>query len=103
MQNFTGTRRLAKLQRLTRSYTHLPVGHQENRSEDMRIVAARPRNVGHPGLTGLAGGAPGKSFHTNTHTHEWRLLNGGVNNSYYYLIDLSLIYCNVSNRLTGCF
>lgn len=59
-----------------------------------------------------ASGWWGIHIHTTTHTftyiephiHTLRLINGGVNtNSYYYLTDLSLIYCNVSNRLTGCF
>lgn len=59
-QNIARARRFAQLQGLARSHSHLPVGHKEDGSQDLRIAVARPRHAGHSGLAGLAGGASGK-------------------------------------------
>lgn len=59
-QDVTRAGRFTKLSGRTRNYAAVLVGHEEGRSQDLRIPAARPRNVGHSRLAGLAGDTSGR-------------------------------------------
>lgn len=60
LQDFTRTGCFTKLPGCARDNAAVLVGDEEGRSQDLRIPPARPRNVGHSRLAGLAGDSSGR-------------------------------------------